>query len=452
MSLSKLKRHNHRFNHRTENVAIQLTHINLNDPTNPNFKTDTATGLLLHNACGILAEFDNNGNPKTEIQFRIREPKSIKPGKFFPSIAKLTQQHDKWLPVPTGGIIILERAYLDKPTQSLSGGWLTVGARDQSTGLEACHISNTEGIPYLMCVEQQRYFERSDNQKDYFQFRILLDQTKALKFQGMDQFKSCAIEMLDQSQFPKTDLNAKEMKNFTNNLEGRGVPGVVVRCADIGLENNRLSVQAFARRLELGWDAVHDRRKTPIESVEKFIDTMSNSDWIDEIEKSTTEEIHFELIPYQRFNTGYHSLPVNQTGGNVRDDSIPFDSPLISELGDLVINDKGKISMGAGYAPSILVLTRSGVSEEFQWNAKSSYRTNPTGPISPLSEVITPTLPDELKEVFEDRANERSEIMYERLNNAKEEIFTVKQDENVESSIELKNKSENTPDNSGLTP
>ena len=452
MPSKKLLRPKPNFIPKTENIAIQLSQIHLNDPTQPNFENDFATGFLLHNACGITAEFDHNGNPQTEIQFRIREPEPNISEFFFPSIAKLTQQQDNWLPVPSGGIVILERAYFDKTTQSISGGWLAVGARDLSSGLEACQVSNSEGIPNLMCVEQQRYFVRANGQRDFYQHRISLDQTKALKFQGMDQFKSCAIEMLDQSNSPSSDLNANEQSSFNRNSRGRGVPGVIIRCTDIGLEHNRLSVQSFARRLELGWDPTQKSRKDPVESVENFIYNLSNSDWMEEIEQSVTDAIHFELIPYQRFNTGFHNLPENQSGEHIRDDSIQYDSPLISELGDLVINDNNEVSMGAGYAPSIQVLTRSGKDDEFQWNVKTSYRTDPTGPISPLSEVITPTLPPEIKEIFEDRANERSEIMVEKLKNAKEEIFSFETNDKLEPTPNLTKESKDTSNDFSMSP
>ena len=441
MPSTKLIQPNYNFIPQTENVAIQLTQINLQDPKLPNFENDYASGLLLHYACGIKAKFDHLGNPKTEIEFRIRKPNLTNSNQFFPSIANLTKQQENWEPIPIGSTIILKQAFLDKATQSLSCGTILEGARNPSSGLEACLAANSEGEPYLMCVEQQRFFERSDGQKNYYQHRILLDQSKAQLFRGVEQFKVCAIELLDQAVSSSPELNPREHFELTNNSLTHGVPGVIIRCADIGLEHNRLSVQTFSRRLELGWDPTEKCRHSPIESVDNFINKLSNSDWMDEIEQSKSQDTHFELIPYQRFNTGFHELPVHQSGVNIHDDSIQYDSPLISVLGDLIINDSNEVSMGAGFAPSILVLTRSGEDLEFQWNAKASYRIAPTGPIAPLSEVITPTLPDELKEIFADRANERAEIIVEKLTHSKEDVIAVTPEEKKQPELEAKNDS-----------
>src|SRR3546814_15418945 len=56
----------------TEDVAIKVVSYSVADPKNPDVSKDFFTGILMHDALGMPAEFDADGNPLTEAKVRLR--------------------------------------------------------------------------------------------------------------------------------------------------------------------------------------------------------------------------------------------------------------------------------------------------------------------------------------------------------------------------------------------
>src|SRR3546814_13957673 len=56
----------------TEDVAIKVVSYSVADPKNPDVSKDFFTGVLMHDALGMQAEFDADGNPLTEVKVRLR--------------------------------------------------------------------------------------------------------------------------------------------------------------------------------------------------------------------------------------------------------------------------------------------------------------------------------------------------------------------------------------------
>src|SRR3546814_15245825 len=78
----------------TEDVAIKVVSYSVADPKNPDVSKDFFTGVLMHAALGMQAEFAADGNPLTEVKGRLRPDKQQR--KHAPAdIAQMQDGHKR---------------------------------------------------------------------------------------------------------------------------------------------------------------------------------------------------------------------------------------------------------------------------------------------------------------------------------------------------------------------
>src|SRR3546814_1210772 len=96
----------------TEDVAIKVVSFSVAEPKNPDVGKDYFTGVLMHDALGMQADFDADGNPLTEVKVRLR-PDNQQRKHARAEVAQM-QNGDKRQKVHPGGIIQADRSYVDR--------------------------------------------------------------------------------------------------------------------------------------------------------------------------------------------------------------------------------------------------------------------------------------------------------------------------------------------------
>lgn len=394
----------------SQNAVIELDSVQAQDKKgNPNWEGDYAVGLLLHDAFGLKAEFDVDGNPTTEIRFKIRKPENINPDNPPPSIARLNVNDGLWRKCPEGSHLVLERAYMDERSNTVMAGWLTAAAREPYAGEGTVRINDTaaevrSSTPFMVSVGHEGSRDMPDGEKKAYQRRMALYQENAVGFNGVDEFKAKAVELLTamgDEAYAGRDAEGDDF--YKTNGDGRGTPFLILRGAEKFEEDGKEGLTTAVGFVNVGWLKDGQRLQTPQEAVDAFVGNEKNAQLLDALANPEDGAgTYFDLIPAQEYITGRKSLPSQKKG---KDDARMFDSPILDEFGEPARDDEGNLRMGRGYAPGIMMLGRQDA--DARWFCKGTFRTHPYGPISPLGEIVTPGLPADLKDAFESRAQKR---------------------------------------------
>lgn len=393
-----------------QNVVVELASVHTEGGNDPNFEKDYAIGYLLHDAFGKKAEYDDDGNPVTEIRFQVKKPDNYDPKKPAASIAKLNQDRGLWKKVVAGNHLIIENAYLDSRSDTVMARWLTPGSRDPFAGNEVCRINDSakrapSGNAFLTTVYKEKFQDNPDGGRSSYQYRISLDQESAKPVSSLEDFKAKVTQMFyDMSNEGVASRFAESGREFyQNNGDGRGHPRVYLRGVDVRDESGLYTDSVMVRLL---WDNENKKSLSVEESIDAFLNDERNAELVGALSETHDENTYLEVIPAQVYKTGRDSLPSMKDRGG--DDSARFPCPVLDAFGKETRDNDGRVSIGSGFAPGIVTLGRK---DGGPWFAKSTFRTEMYGPISPLAEIITPELPAHFRDLFEQRAAARNEIM-----------------------------------------
>ncbi|MTH96199.1 hypothetical protein [Roseibium sp. RKSG952] len=402
-----------------QNAVVELASIHTENGSDPNYEKDYAIGYLLHDAFGKTAEYDDQGNPVTEIRFQMKKPDHFDPKKPPASIAKLGQNKGLWKKVEVGSHLIIENAYLESRSDTVMAKWLISGSRDPYSGAEVCRVNDSakrrpSGKAFLTTVYPETYYDRDNGSRVHAQYRVALDQENAKRVSSLDDFKAKVTQMFHDmsnegvaSRFPE---NGREF--YQNNGDGRGTPHVYLR----GIEMDDASgFYSDSARVSLIWDREKKSFQSVEESIDAFLKDKNNAAIVESLSDTHEENTYLEVIPAQVYKTGESSLPSMKKSGG--DESVRFPCPVLDEFGKETRYEDGNLRVVRGFAPGFITLGRVNGDPEAPWFAKSTFRTEIYGPISPLEEVITPELPGHFRDLLEKRAAARSEIMKNKNKN-----------------------------------
>lgn len=393
MKLKNAKRSSSSGGEEKFNVAVMIKDFEIAGDS-PNRKEDVAIGYLLHDACGLEAEYgpylDESGNPVmdeatgqpvqapiTEVRFKIYEVKKRDGGVADnPSVYTLKNGGENHKKVSPGATVILQGASLDRDGRTLSARW----ANNAIPKPNMAGVSKYVVGPAFMRVDPER-FNRNDNRKSV-QLRYVAETDRATVVNNVDEFSAAAASFL------------AEEKAF-------GLPEVILRAVD---PESAVSVSA---QLYLSGDKDENTgewtQHSAEESVAKFL--QHNEQWVEALNSGA---FHFEVIPVTKVFTGADSKPSKKK--NQADVSKVY--TVSNEVDDFGNHEYG-------WAESLMVLHRS--EEDAPWVAIE------TQPVSANRAVIlesgqlpTPNLSPELQTKLREMAAERTKQKFQRNDNANE--------------------------------
>lgn len=378
-----------------ENIAIEFKSVDVVDQKKATPAEDVINGYLLHDALGLRAEFDDEGNPITEVRVRVNDKRKSKlTGEFAPLEAyDLPRKKGNSQATHPGGVVVCENCFLEERTGTIVTGWLSVASRNPAQALETAHT----GLP--VTVENERYSEVEEGGqkvRKYRQNRYLAIVDKAATFGSLEQFKANA------------ELFLKEEP-----AAGGGRPGFWVRLID---QND--PSQVVQATITMTWDRDNQRMNSAQEVVDAWLADPDNAQWASFVNAAGTPDgdgYVFEQIPFFRFSTGAMSLPSKSTKG--RDDAENFRIRAVDDEGNEISRrDNGDPVMTNGFGVGIMVVRRQEDSESANWFATRTFIQDRFGKIYARKELVTPNLPANIAALFEDRATERGVKAHEAFN------------------------------------
>ena len=399
-----MRKNYHRRKNKNINIAVEIQSIHAN-VNNIDYAQDYGVGLLLHDIFGMKGYHNL-------VAFKIIPPdKNSREGKKLPSVAKLLMTEGYWTPVPAGGVIVLQGAYLTNEVLSstdengneinipvISSNWMVVGLRDTSLYKEFVKIADQKGTPHYMYVAKEDSKEKEDGEISYWQNRFCLYQKNTVSVTDMKDFKEKAISLLN---------SHRDME------KGYNRSGLYIRGVKFIEENNQ--VQLFTD-YDYSMELWSKRKGTAEDVVNEFLTNEKKNTWIEDInnpEKNvdSPEGTFLDLIPYQRYGTSYRNLP-SQCG---KDDSEFYKCCLLDELDNPIItttaDNEKEYATKAGFAPSIMLLKRRQQENMHYWNAKKTFKITGNDNLVPVTEIITDNLPEEIKERFIKRQSKRLQLL-----------------------------------------
>jgi len=405
LDFGSVKKPRQQFSGGSESVAVMIAEVHLADPSKKtaNPAEDYAIAYLLEDAFGMKAEFNLNvpdtdehyGSPLTSVKIKMK-PRNLS-GEYTPmEIFDLQPGKRKGASLPMGQwpTVILERAYLDSRTDTVVVNWLHVAQRDNTNAQERCLTNN------LVTVESERYDVR-DNERKYRQIRFTASPDRAVTFNDMASFKAAATEMLKENLEQGDGQPLALMRFVTNDSFDEGkVPEI----------HTRLVYPAYKEGGE-GYEE-------PAVSVERWLADESNKGWVNLINQAATETGYtVELIPLSRYTTGKESLPSKR--GKGRDDAESFQIPSEDRENGYAPTRKNNgegFLMTNGYAAGSMIVKRA-ADPTARWFATKTLRKTGFGPIYMRDELVTPNLPEKVRNVFESLAAARGEAARARFTN-----------------------------------
>jgi len=396
-SLNKSRQNSGGGNRGTENVAVMVAEVHVQDKRAANPAEDYAIVYLLEDAFGKKAEFNDKVpsehpdymTPLTTVKLKMRPDVKVS-GEFTqPGVWDLQVGKRKGAGMPMGQFptIVLESAFLDSRTDTVMARWYRVGQRDYTNTGERC-LPNA-----LVSVEAERY-ENTDNGKVFHQYRHLVMPEDARTFSTLAEFKEIATSFLVEN---PDAAGGRPIATFRI-LNANGIAAGQID------ENSIATIQIYPI-----WDKEKQARLSPAESVERWLE--ANPEWVGLImkveEKSPdTEGYVFELIPSYRYNTGRDSLPSKKGKGIDDAENFRVNVEDRAKGGAYIAKNNGDgFVMTNGFALGSMIVKRS--ADDAPWFATNTFRKNRFGPIFMKDEFLTPNLPAETRKVLEARAEAR---------------------------------------------
>lgn len=378
---------------RRVNITVELVGFELKDPKKANPAEDIMVARLL---CPVtIPGFpayteDADGNPTTEIRVKV-PPREVKGDNKPIEIFDIGRGKNLLKPSKAGALIELERATFDSRSGIVEAGWLKVRTHGplSENALEMGHVG------HLVSVSKE-YYEDVDGERKYRQTRTLVLNNDARVFNSMDEFYQAAGEFLvDQPD------------------SGGGRPGVFVRIIEIDKPTQDIAMTTISR----GWNSEESRPATPEESVQSFMNSPRQANWVDNLKLAGTKDAEgylLEMIPHYTWSTGGASLP---KGRERFDDSRDFQIPV-----------EGSDKTFSGFAEGDMFLMRK---EDGPFVATGTTRRSRFLPIFPREEIVTPNLPKEVADLYRERAAQRGRDAGAALSGNKQQPKADSADEDI---------------------
>lgn len=366
----------------TENVAIKVVSYHVGDRREPNVDKDYFVGVLMHNALGMVAEFDENNNPITEVKVRLRaDPQQGKRKHSRAEIAHL-ESGDKRQKVFPGGIVQADRSFIDRDG-FVNTAWIR-GLVRREQDLQEGNAMVLAGV--MTSVQPER--KSKDGQS--FQYRFITDPYGAMKVSGVDELRGALTAALQDNEW--------------------GPTGFILRGIDTENVEERASVR-WTRR----WDSEAKALTSPEATVEEFFE--KNEAWVQHIAEASADSTEiFEVIPIIRVRTGRDSLPsmkYDGKGGRDEAESYRF----------VTQDEDGKPRTSYGWAISTMTLLR-GEGENKSWFATMTNPTSRGAVIFDDAELVTPTnLPEHTATALEQVATARRSAPEQRNTQDEDQQF-----------------------------
>jgi len=353
-----------------EDIAIQFVATELKNPAKMTPNDDVLVGRLMHPIKGIEWSTDEQGRGP-EVRVRLR--KSLSSGKRTFEVFDLSRDGLKDFgsaqyptKVERDAVIILKEAQYDFKSGHVLARNLEVFSRDPKL--------TPSVVNKFVSVEPETFFE-DDKRISFHQARSVLHADKARKIGTVDEFRSAFEDFLAE----RTD------------------------------ETVHYSV--LLRRIDLDNPLIVRGQSIPckdMNELEEWLSDPKNSEFVEELSGPGGNSL-IEVMPRSVYRTYDREKPVRRLDRQL-DDHLKFAIPLVDRDGALrFVKDPTGERARSGYATAIMTIkpkgqTRSGAIREHTSAAKVMVTGNE---LYTRSDVPTPNLPKEIRELYRERAIER---------------------------------------------
>lgn len=364
-----------------QNVAVIVSSFEIAVKGKSNPDKDVLVGHLAHSVpeMNLVAEFDNDGNPITEVRVMMPAPKDGQ-GAGRRDIFGLTQKKGAGDPMGPGSVVVFEKLWVNQKDNVLNALYAHGGPSLNDRNVNLKQIYPT----VMVCVLP----ERTDREgKPVGRQEVMIaDVGNSAVVTSDAELKGFVEAMLAQGETIGTH-------GFQ--LQARAVaPEGVDPVAFAADPNTRIAGAVFAKPKKVGdeWVAV-----TPDEVIAKFWDSQRD---LKEIWGTQKAGYQFEVVPMVAVNQAKSLVPSRRDPRDrARDNSKTFEL-----YGDVDANDKwaaNKVTVGErtlgvfdyGWAESHVIVERK-AEDSFAWY--STYQrpmsTRPT--LYAMADLVTPHMPD----------------------------------------------------------
>ena len=342
----------------------------------PDWRTDSVTGLLLRDACGLKAEFDREGQPVTAVEIMLRDPGASSGLHRRPEVLDIARGKGQARPMGVGSIGRAEGRYLRNGI--VQARWISRLYPDYDPELHR---------PLIGVMASVRPQGRRDGEVTrFFQNRYVLALDRAAPFSGLDGFRRRVIEAME------------------GLADWPGVPGFVLRGVDVE------SGYAVAKEQFRGWNAALRRPVSPRDTVARFLRDPDNAFWVKNLEAADANVL-WEIVPAVRIETGAYSLPrarLDKARANGRDLD---DADLFRYDDSTAYRYETGGGLDYGFALSDVEVERKRTEQGFsKWYSTGTRPTVSRPALYRQAEVVTPNLPEALAAKFAEAAAARGAL------------------------------------------
>jgi hypothetical protein len=439
-----------------ENILVQVKTVHEHDPKSPTPDKDYIEAYLMHDAGGITAEFDNDGNPLTLITARIDtnakgryanpdptktplEMWDLKPGRKKGTSDRMGQD----------GLVILEKAK-KVGDREFQAAFLFTAQRNRASEKDMV-IENV-----MTTVYPEKTRKLPDGTERRGQERRIYITNEATKVSTMAELRAAIAEKLedDRAERPFAVIHVigtkPEDRTFVDD-EGNTRPRYPYEALSATVypawenEERLSSEQAIDRwftepakskdgaliyQKDENGDTITDANGEPLPE-------LRNGEMVDIVTNYLgSEELMFEVIGGFTYGTGKNSLP---SAKGRKSDHWNFEMDWENRVtGETKADrDTGKNYVMQGVAAAHMVLGR--VEDENEpgvygpWYAQKTYTVRSYNPPVFLErELITPHTPKEVAELFVEQAERRSKAKNEQFrNNRTSEAGPVEENDDI---------------------
>ena len=388
-----------------ENVIYRTAGYAIADgrQTKSDWRTDSVTGLLLRDACGLTAEFDRDGQPVTVIEIMLRDPSAFTGLHRRPEVLDIARGKGQARPMGVGSIGRAEGCF--RRNGIIQARWISRLYPDYDAELHR---------PLIGVVASVRPQGRRDGEQPrYFQNRYVLALDRAAPFSGLDGFRRRVVEAME------------------GLADWPGVPGFVLRGVDIE------SGYAVAKEQFRGWDAALRRPVSPRDTVARFLRDPDNAFWVKNLEAADANVL-WEIIPVTRIETGAYSLPRARLDKARANGRALDDADLFRYDDSTAYRYETGGGLDYGFALSDVEVERKRTEDGFsKWYSTGTRPTVNRPALYRQAEVVTPNLPEALAARFAEAAAARGALRMSARRAARDPEHAGRREATCEDSVAL---------------
>lgn len=364
-----------------QNVAVIVSAFEISQKGKSNADKDMLVGHLTHSVpeMNLVAEFDADGNPITEVKVMMPTPKDGQ-GAGRRDIFGLTQKKGAGDPMGPGSVVVFEKAWVDRNEGVLKALYAHGGPslNDRNSNLKLIYPT------VMVCVLPER--TDRENKPVGRQEVMIADVGNSAVVTSDAELKSFVEQMLAQGETIGTH-------GFQ--LQGRAIPPEGKDPAEFAADpNTRIAGAVFAKPKKVGeeWVAV-----TPDEVIAKFWESQRD---LKEIWTNNQASYQFEVVPMVAVSQAKSLVPSRRDPRDrARDNSKTFEL-----YGDVDANDRyaaNKVTVGErtlgvfdyGWAESHVIVERKAEDSPAWYSTyQRPMSTRPT--LYAMADLVTPNMPE----------------------------------------------------------